>query len=611
MSTTYKFLTAILGVFTAASLISCSGNPSSLPIPAAVTISVSSPVNTVQAGNTVQLSASVSNTSNNSIVWTVEGVPGGNSMFGTITTSGLYTAPSIPPNPPMVTITGAAAANTSVLQTTSLTITPPPPPVAVTISPKAITVQVANPQSFTATVSNSNDTSVTWQVAGVQGGNSIVGTISTSGVYTAPAAVPSPSTVAVTAVSNADPTKSDSATVTISPAPAVVVAVTPSNADLQAGVGSTFQFNATVMNTNNMSVTWEVNGTAGGDMTEGTITSSGLYTAPSAVPSNPVVTITAVSVADPNVSGNATVTLFSGPPPIAVAISPPTATVGVGATQQFTATVTNATNTSVTWYVNSVQGGNMTFGAVTSTGLYTAPAVVPSPASVVVTAVANADNKTSASATVTIGSAITVTVAPAAMSLFLSQSQQFVATVSNSSNQNVLWDIPSCSVPNTCGTVTTSGLYTAPAAIPVPNPVSVRATSLADPTKSGSSTVTVTPVPTPTVTISPPGASISPAGSQVFTATVSYDPLMQGVTWTLTCVTDGDDGDGDCTNDNPPPPGDSDGDEKIYLTAVSPVSVTVNAAIASSHSVVTLTATSVAKSTGGTHGSQNVTITVP
>ena len=54
---------------------------------------------------------------------------------------------------------------------------------------------------------------VTWQVNNVTGGNSATGTISSNGVYTAPAAIPSAGSVTVRAVSAADPTKSGTATV--------------------------------------------------------------------------------------------------------------------------------------------------------------------------------------------------------------------------------------------------------------------------------------------------------------------------------------------------------------------------------------------------------------
>jgi hypothetical protein len=55
---------------------------------------------------------------------------------------------------------------------------------------------------------------VTWQVNGVTGGNSAVGTI-TNGLYTAPTAVPSPASVAVTAIAQADSAVTKSAAVLV------------------------------------------------------------------------------------------------------------------------------------------------------------------------------------------------------------------------------------------------------------------------------------------------------------------------------------------------------------------------------------------------------------
>ena len=89
-------------------------------------------------------------------------------------------------------------------------------PIEVTVSPATSSMQTHAMQTFTATVANAADTTVTWQVNGVVGGNATVGTISATGLYTAPAGVPSPATVTVSAVSNQDATRSDSATVTIS-----------------------------------------------------------------------------------------------------------------------------------------------------------------------------------------------------------------------------------------------------------------------------------------------------------------------------------------------------------------------------------------------------------
>src|SRR6266568_2270813 len=78
------------------------------------------------------------------------------------------------------------------------------------------------------------------------------------------------------------------------------------------------------------------------------------------------------------------------PPPTvtSVTISPTSASILVKATQQFTAAVQGSGNFNpgVNWYVNDVQGGNPTIGAISPNGLYTAPNSVPNPNSVTVKA---------------------------------------------------------------------------------------------------------------------------------------------------------------------------------------------------------------------------------
>jgi hypothetical protein len=87
--------------------------------------------------------------------------------------------------------------------------------VAVSVSPSSASLVVSQSLVFQATVTGSTNTAVTWQVNGVAGGNSTVGTITAGGSYTAPAQVPNPAAVSVTAVARADTTKSGSASVTI------------------------------------------------------------------------------------------------------------------------------------------------------------------------------------------------------------------------------------------------------------------------------------------------------------------------------------------------------------------------------------------------------------
>src|SRR5271168_1819999 len=90
------------------------------------------------------------------------------------------------------------------------------------------------------------------------------------------------------------------------------------------------------------------------------------------------------------------------PPGVNVQVTPSSANVIVEATQQFSATVTGTTNLAVTWEVNGIAGGSSTLGKINSSGLYTAPAVLPTPASLTITAVSAADAKAVASSAVTV-----------------------------------------------------------------------------------------------------------------------------------------------------------------------------------------------------------------
>jgi chitodextrinase len=103
-------------------------------------------------------------------------------------------------------------------------------------------------------------------------------------------------------------------------------------------------------------------------------------------------------------------------PPIAVVVAPTSASVAVTKTQPFTASVSGTTNMAVNWQVNGVAGGDSTHGTISASGLYVAPAAVPTPQTVTVAAISQADATKSASATVTVAAAssdITVPSAPA------------------------------------------------------------------------------------------------------------------------------------------------------------------------------------------------------
>jgi len=219
----------------------------------------------------------------------------------------------------------------------------------------------------------------------------------------------------------------------------------------------------------------------------GAISAAGLFTAPSSVPSPATVTIQATSQADTSAKGTASVTITPPPPPVTVTVSPSSASVPVSTTKQFTATVNNSSNQSVTW---SVTGG----GTINSTGLYTAPASVPSGAvTVQATSVASPTATGSASVTVTNSTLpVSVTISPTSAEVRINRSRTFTATVQNMTNQNVTWKVNGITGGNsTLGTISTQGTYNAPKSVPAGGTVQVSAVSVADSTKSASAIVTI------------------------------------------------------------------------------------------------------------------------
>ena len=74
------------------------------------------------------------------------------------------------------------------------------------------------------------------------------------------------------------------------------------------------------------------------------------------------------------------------------------------------------------------------------------------------------------------------------------------------------------------GSIGTQGLYSAPAIVPSQTTVTITATSVADPTKSGSATVTLIPI---SVTVSPATAKVVITGKKQFSAAVEQLQIRQ------------------------------------------------------------------------------------
>jgi sugar lactone lactonase YvrE len=178
-----------------------------------------------------------------------------------------------------------------------------------------------------------------------------------------------------------------------------VVSVSPNTVSIAEGAQQ--QFAASVLGTPDQAVIWSVDEVVGGSPSVGVISTTGLYIAPAVVGSH---TITATSAFDQS-TGNATITV-AVVPTVTVTVSPSTATIPTGGTQQFTGVVSGASDTSVIWSINGVAGGDSVVGTVSGGGLYTAPAAVPNPAVLTLTASSTAYPSASGSATLTIVSTI-------------------------------------------------------------------------------------------------------------------------------------------------------------------------------------------------------------
>ena len=222
---------------------------------------------------------------------------------------------------------------------------------------------------FTATVSGTGNYnhSVQWFVNDVAGGSAADGMISSSGTYCAPPQPTANNPVSITAVSVGDSSKTASSKTRI-----VAIAISPTQTQIYSG--ETQNFSATVAGAISNAVTWEVNGIAGGNAAVGTVSNSGLYTAPTQLLSV-TVQVEATLAEAPTIYAAASVSLSAK-----IVISPANPQIPYGGTQQFSATI-NGVPASVSW--------GAAYGTISSTGLYTASATQSPDTIRAFTAVAN------------------------------------------------------------------------------------------------------------------------------------------------------------------------------------------------------------------------------
>lgn len=319
------------------------------------------------------------------------------------------------------------------------------------ISPRTVTVAPGGTQAFSASALWSNGATMLPGVTYSTPSSSEGTVTATGGLYTAPT---TPGTYRVILAQVGGPAR-DTAMVTV-PAPQLTsLVISPKTASLAAGATQQFTASANWSTgaTTLPPVTWSVIG-------GGTVSSTGLYTAPGAAGTYRVVVAhnggTLRDTATVTVTGSA-VTLTS------IAISPKTTSLNTGGTRQFSASaVWSNGSTTLPAVTYSVIGG----GTVSSSGLYTAPATAGTHR-VVVAGSGRADTATVTVTSTSGGTLTSLTISPKTSSLSTGSTRQFsvLAQWSNGSTMppSVTYSTALMHwTPSGPGTVSSSGLYTAP-----------------------------------------------------------------------------------------------------------------------------------------------------
>lgn len=473
-----------------ASLGTVTSNAISLTVtnPAVANITVTAASSTVIAFGTLQVQATVKDANGNSLA----GVPltwaSSAPAVATVSGTGLVTGKR--PGGFSVTASfGDAVSNALALSVVNPSIA------SITLSAGTTTLVTSTTLQVQAVVRDGagnilNGVDLAWDAT-----PAVVATVSNTGLVTGNVA----GQVNITAAAGS--ITSNVLTLTVVSGPVATITVTPASPTV--AVGSTQQFSAVGRdgggNIVGITPVWTV--TPGG----GTINAStGLFTANGTAGSY---TVTASSGGR---TGTATVTVTAGPF-ASILVTPNSASLQLGTTQQFTATGKDAGGNTVAipppavvWSVN--MGG---VGTINSSGLYSAGSGA---GSAIITAAGGGKLGTASVTVTTPGPLATITVAPASASLPPNGTQTFTASGKDSFSNNVSIT-PVWSVTAGGGSITSAGVLTVGT---VSGTYTVTATSG---TVSGTANVTVNPGPLATITVTPANApSVPRSGTQQFAA---------------------------------------------------------------------------------------------
>jgi uncharacterized protein (DUF1800 family) len=310
----------------------------------ALAVSPSAP--SVRLGAKQTFSAVPTGLTNPAIVWKVVSTSAtATGDFGSITTAGVYTAPSTMPNPNTVLVEATyTSATVTLVGKAQVTLLNPIPEVT-SLSPASINTGL----KYTVLLNGSGFLPTSQVLFNGQPATGVTLVSSTQFQLTGTSSAAAETKIAVT-VTNPDPGSKTSGTVNLTVLNPIAVTVTPDKQTIRIGQTETFTAHVTnASSTAAAAVTWQVNGVTGGAAATGTIDVKGVYTPPAVLPATPSVTITAVSVTDPTKSASATLNL-ANPVPAITTLAPTSLFTGA---QSLTVTGTGFAPGAVIWFAGA------------------------------------------------------------------------------------------------------------------------------------------------------------------------------------------------------------------------------------------------------------------
>jgi hypothetical protein len=498
---------------------------------------------TLGAGATLAVNGTLTyDSGNGGLTWALNPASGCGTLSAASGASTTFTAPSALNSQCSTVLTATSVDDNTKNATVTLTVNP----VAVAITQPASAVTKFADQgtvALTATLTNDGaNKGLTWSVTGC--GTVAPGTGNTA-TYTPPTAPAAQCTAQVTATSVTDPGKSATApTITINPIIAVAFSPAP---PASLAEGATQGLTATITNDTGQGLSWSVSPATGcGSLSANTGTSV-TFDAPLPLTAQCTATVTVSSVADSTKKAQATITVD----PTTIGITAPTGNqnIAAGTAVPFTAAITNdGSGGGISWTLSPATGCGALSASSGTSITYDAPAEtsIAAACTVTVTAESAADHSKTASLQVT-ANPITISAitsgggAPPTGVAENSAPVPLAASITwDGTNSGLTWAITSG---NTCGTMgaatfsngTSNTTFIPAATVSSACSATIAVSSVADSNKKSTVTISVNPV---TVTISPSATTqVTEGQTQNLSATVSYDPNNNGVTWSLNPAT--------------------------------------------------------------------------